>query len=220
MKINACIFDMDGLLINSERIALAVFEQTCHHYDVADRIPLYQQLLGTNSVTTRNLLTKALPTNIDVEEFVAFWEARYGLETEQAVPLMKGVKNLMNYLESENIPKVVATSTKTYRAIEKLEKSGIAHRFSTIIGGDQIVNGKPAPDIYLKAAHYLSILPAHCLALEDSPNGVKAAWAADMQVVQIPDIVQPDDSLRALGHTILDDLDAVIPHLHRYNQSV
>jgi len=218
MNIKACIFDMDGLLIDSERIALAVFERTCTHFKVENLIPLYQQLLGTNSVTTRQMLSDALPSSVKVEAFMQFWDKDYSLKTSTAVPLMIGVENLLNYLDSQKILTVVATSTKTDRAIQKLTDSGIAHRFSTIIGGDQISNGKPAPDIYLKAAQFLDIAPEYCLGLEDSPNGVRAALAAGMQVVQIPDIVQPDDTLRKLGHTILENLNAVISHIDLVNQ--
>jgi len=210
MNISACIFDMDGLLINSERIALRVYRDTCKLYGQENLIGLYTQLLGTNVVTTRKTLRQKLPPNVDENEFVEFWFSQYSEETSKGVPLMPGVENLLDYLDSTNIPKVVATSTETARAKDKLEQSGILHRFQTIIGGDQIVNGKPAPDIYLKAADYLKIENSRCLAMEDSPNGVKAAVAAGMKVVQIPDLVEPDSELLALGHEVLESLDDVI----------
>ena len=213
MNITACIFDMDGLLIDSESIALDVFQKTCNHYSMGHQLHLYKQLLGTNLKTTQQILTQALPSSIDVTEFTDYWFEHYSALTVQPVPLMKGVENLLDYLETANIPKAVATSTHTDRALAKLENSGIAHRFSYIIGGDQIVNGKPAPDIYLKAANALDKAPSTCVGLEDSPNGVKAAFAAGMHVIQIPDIVEPDQALLSLGHTVLKDLDAVIEHL-------
>lgn len=210
MKISACIFDMDGLLIDSESIALSVFQQTCDHYGIGHQKPLYQQLLGTNHETTRTILQKELPAHISVEKFTEHWSEHYSALTNLGVPLMKGVDNLLTYLETMKIPKAVATSTQTDRAIGKLEHSGIAHRFSFIIGGDQIVHGKPAPDIYLKAADALNLAPSHCLGLEDSPNGVRAALSAGLKVIQIPDTLAPDETLLSLGHTVLDDLDAVV----------
>lgn len=216
MNISACIFDMDGLLIDSESIALSVFQQTCDHYEIGHRISLYQQLLGTNHETTRTILSTELPAHINVQEFTEYWSEHYAERTREGVPLMKGVDNLLSYLETMQIPKAVATSTQTDRAINKLELSGIAHRFSFIIGGDQIVNGKPAPDIYLKAADALSLEPTACLGLEDSPNGVKAALSAGLNVIQIPDTLAPDEALLSLGHTVLDDLDAVVSLLQSH----
>ncbi len=210
MKIGACIFDMDGLLIDSEKIALKVYLDTCKHFDQEHLNGLYKQLLGTNGVTTRKILQEKLPDTIDVNEFVEHWFTDYSAETEKGIPLMRGVENLLSYLEASSIPKVVATSTETPRARKKLEQSGILHRFETIIGGDQISNGKPAPDIYLKAADFLNIPAKECLAMEDSPNGVIAAVSAGMHVVQIPDLVKPDSDLLALGHRVLESLDAVI----------
>lgn len=213
MKVTACIFDMDGLLIDSEKIALRVFEEVCLHYNCIDQYPLYEQLLGTNANTTRLVLNESLPPSINVDDFIDRWAMRYGEQTMQPIPVKKGILELLDFLESVGIPKVVATSTKTSLASEKLEKSGLAHRFSTVIGGDQVTQGKPAPEIYIKAARFLNIDSAHCLALEDSPNGVRSAVSANMHVIQIPDTVQPDDTLRSMGHHILDSAFDVITFL-------
>jgi len=218
MKTGAVIFDMDGLLLDSERIALRVFQEICGQYSLGDQFALYMRILGTNNTTTRSILNTALPADIDRNEFRMRWTDRYTEETRKPVPLMKGVLALLDYLESCNIPKAVATSTDTDRALGKLGNAGIAHRFTTITGGDQITHGKPAPDIYLKAAASIQVDPHTCMALEDSPNGVKAALAAEMQVIQIPDLLQPDDQLRSLGHTVLADLDAAIEHIAQRNR--
>ncbi|MFT5895103.1 MAG: HAD superfamily hydrolase (TIGR01509 family) [bacterium] len=213
MKITACIFDMDGLLIDSERIALRVFQDICRHFQCNEQLPLFDQILGTNAKTTRQVLGDSLPTSVKVDEFINLWNVNYTKQTEKPIALKKGILELLDYLESVDIPKAVATSTQTTKAIEKLEKSGIAHRFSTIIGGDQVSQGKPAPEIYIKAANALNIGVIHCLALEDSPNGVIAAATANMQVIQIPDTVLPDDTLRSLGHLILEDAFEVVTFL-------
>jgi beta-phosphoglucomutase-like phosphatase (HAD superfamily) len=93
-----------------------------------------------------------------------------------------------------------------------LRKSGVLDRFQAVIGSDQVRNGKPEPDIYLKAAGLLNARPERCLALEDSENGVRAAVGAGMTVVQIPDLVQPSAELLALGHIVLDSLREVAAH--------
>ena len=210
MKIVATIFDMDGLLIDSERIALATFQTICDQHELGDQFSLYLQLLGTNNATTLKILQSTLPASISTAAFMDTWMNLYVEQTQVAVPLMNGVLELLDHLDIVNIPKSVATSTRTEHARSKLTNSGILHRFTHVTGGDQVVNGKPAPDIYLKAAQRMQVNPADCLALEDSPNGVKAALAAGMQVIQIPAIVQPDAETIALGHTVLDDLHEVI----------
>jgi HAD superfamily hydrolase (TIGR01509 family) len=213
MTIVAAIFDMDGLLIDSERIALATFQEICDRHELGDQFLLYLRLLGTNDATTREILATALPEPVDADEFMTTWMHRYFNATTAAVPLMKGVLDLLDHLEDAGVPKAVATSTRTEHARDKLAKSGILHRFSHVTGGDQVERGKPAPDIYLKAARRMNVDPAACLALEDSPNGVRAALAAGMRVIQIPALVQPDEQIRALGHTVLVDLHEVITHL-------
>ena len=219
MNVIAVIFDMDGLLIDSERIALRVFNRVCEHFEMGDRFELFVKILGTNKATADIILSECLPPSVDKNEFVARFEDEYSVETQQPVPLLKGVTNLLDYLDAHKIPKAVATSSRTEHALAKLEKSGIRHRFASITGGDQVTNGKPAPDIYLKAAATLDANPEHCLALEDSPNGVRAGLGADMHVIQIPQIVEPDAATKALGHLVLDDLDAVIKHLTKYRRS-
>jgi len=125
---------------------------------------------------------------------------------ESPIPLKDGAEELLRYISSIEIPIAVATSTAIDRAQKKLKSSGILDYFDFIIGGDQVTRSKPDPEIYLKAASELSSEPSKCLALEDSANGVKAAVAAGMTVVQIPDLVQPGEELLSLGHIVLRSL--------------
>ena len=208
IRINAVIFDMDGLLIDSERIALATFQSACDHKMLGDQLALYQEILGTNTNHTITTLTAAFePKGIDTSQFMSEWMDNYRtITTQQPVPLMKGAKALLAYLDDIQVPAAVATSTDTDLACKKLEMAGIYGYFRTITGGDQVANSKPEPDIYLKAAGSIDSEPTHSLALEDSPNGVRAATSAGMQVIQIPDLVQPDEALLELGHQVKPDL--------------
>ena len=213
MNFSASIFDMDGLLIDSEKIALRTFQEKCNDHALGDQFSLYQRILGTNDQTTSTLLGEALPDSIDHDLFMSEWLENYLFVTSSGVPLMKGVENLLDALAIREIPIAVATSTREDIAREKLLKSGILHRFDSVIGGNQIKNGKPAPDIYFKAAQSLNIDPEKCVALEDSPNGVRAAHAAGMHVIQIPELVEPTAELLSLNHMVLTDLDEVISYL-------
>jgi beta-phosphoglucomutase-like phosphatase (HAD superfamily) len=103
----------------------------------------------------------------------------------------------------------VATSSRTEHAREKLRQAGLLDRFRIVIGADQVHRPKPDPEVYLKVAEFLGVEPRSCLALEDSEYGVRAAHAAGMTVVQVPDMIQPTADLRALGHIVLESLKEV-----------
>src|SRR6185437_1638564 len=104
------------------------------------------------------------------------------------------------------IPKAVATSTRRAHAIPRLTQCGLAHRFATISTGDQVKQGKPAPDIYLLAASTIGMRPQHCIALEDSEAGVTAAHAAGMAVCMVPDLKEPSQDVRQRAHGVFQSL--------------
>ena len=204
---NAIIFDMDGLLLDSERLALEAFETTCSKFCLGDLTDIFKQCIGTNPDLGRSILKSGLNGIMDHKEFNVEWDNRYiKLIQEKPVPLKDGTESLLEYIKSIGIPMALATSTRTDRAKVKLSDSGILHYFETIIGGDQVSNSKPDPEIYIKAASELSSEPSKCLAFEDSPNGVKSAVAAGLTVVQVPDLLQPDEELLKMGHVVLSSL--------------
>ena len=141
------------------------------------------------------------------------WGSKYRKVTEgRPMPLKEGAIELLNYIDKIGKPKAVATSSDYGSAKKKLQHSGILHFFDHIIGGDQVVRSKPDPAIYLKAASTLLTEPSKCLVFEDSKNGVKAAVAAGMTVVQIPDLIFPDKELLEMGHIVLKSLKDILEY--------
>ena len=206
----AIIFDMDGLLLDTERIALSVFLETCDQMGVCGQEDLFVRCIGTNQAIAREVLKAGLQGQVDHLIFEQVWDSKYADRIASGtIPLKAGAMELLEHITALQVPAAVATSTRTARAQEKLRKSGILDRFKTVVGGDQVRASKPAPDIYLRAAEILNARPEACLALEDSENGVRAAMSAGMTVVQIPDLVQPSTGLLALGHIVLRSLSDV-----------
>jgi len=124
------------------------------------------------------------------------------------VPHRPGLVALLELARTHGVPRAVATSTRTPLAQRKLEAAGLLGRFDVVCTSSDVAHPKPAADVYLLAAARLGVPPAQCLVLEDSPTGVRAALAAGMSVVQVPDLLVPDAEVRALGHRIVDSLDA------------
>ena len=207
---DAIIFDMDGLLLDSEIIGLQTFQQTCEEFGLGDRTDLFIQCIGTNSETNKNILSNGLGSEVD---FLTFWDicrSKYHAETKtKAIPLKQGVIDLLQHIQTLRLPVAVATSTHTEFALTKLNNAGIVNYFDIVIGGEQVSNSKPLPDIFLKAVEKLNVEPANCLALEDSENGVNSALSAGLTVIQIPDLVKPDRHKNQSNHIILDSLTEV-----------
>ena len=207
MNVVAVIFDMDGLLLDSERLALAAFVETCDHFGLGDHTAVFMRCVGATHTLGEQILRDGLPGNVDHLAFGRLWDSTYVEHTsDSAIPLKSGAAELLQDLKGFGVPMAVATSTSTSRARQKLQSCGIVQDFDVIVGGDQVQRSKPCPDIYLRAAELLHIQPERCLALEDSENGVRSAIGAGMKVIQIPDLVQPSAALRELGHTVLTTL--------------
>jgi HAD superfamily hydrolase (TIGR01509 family) len=207
MNVAAVIFDMDGLLLDSERLAHAAFVDTCDHFGVGDQTALFMQCVGINQELGKHVLREGLRGKADDLAFGRVWNSKcVEYMSDAVIPLKSGAAELMQDLKGAGVPTAVATSTPSSRATHMLRNSGILQEFNVVVAGDQVQRSKPLPDIYLRAAGLLGVRPERCLALEDSENGVRSALAAGMTVIQVPDLVEPSDALRELGHTVMGTL--------------
>lgn len=211
--IRAVIFDMDGLLVDSEGVGLDVMRQCgrMQGYDLP--LPMIRSTLGSAMAPSCALYERHFP-GIDTRRLFADFVRRMHLLAEEGkVPLKKGALSLLDDLKARGIPCAVASSSGPDTIRLYLEKAGVYDAFSVIVAANASRPSKPAPDIFLEAAEKLGVPPQHCLVLEDSVNGVKAGRAAGMQVAMVPDQIPFSESLRPYCDHVLADLTAVTPLL-------
>ncbi len=200
------VFDMDGLLLDTEQIWLRTFRETCTLQGLPPDDALFASLVGTNPEEGRRRLAKGLAGRADIVQFDTLWNRAAHRAFETGISVKPGVRELARALRARAIPYIIATSTHTEKAHQHLARAGLSEDFPSLIGGDQVHQSKPAPDIYLAAVTALNLPASACVAFEDSPNGVRAALAAGLITVQVPDVVAPDPVVKALGHLIVSDL--------------
>ncbi|MCA0934306.1 HAD family phosphatase [Vibrio alginolyticus] len=212
MNYQAAIFDMDGLLLDTERVCMRVFQEACEVQKLPFYEDVYLSIIGRNAAGIEAIFRKAYGNELD--RLHQEWRTRYNaVVMHEAIPVKDGVVELLEWLKEQNFPTAVATSTAKEVAKIKLELAGLSKYFDNLTTGCEVSNGKPDPEIYLLAANRLDIEPTKCLAFEDSNNGVRAAVAANMPTFQIPDLVEPCEEVRQFGHTIVPSLQDVLSEL-------
>jgi HAD superfamily hydrolase (TIGR01509 family) len=214
MNYQAAIFDMDGLLLDTERVCMQAFDDACEALSLPFLKNIYLGIIGCNAQGIKQVLCDGYGADLDYEPLRKEWMSRYHpIVEQQAIPVKEGVIDLLNWLQAQAIPIAVATSSHKELAITKLKLAGLFDYFDHLSSGCEVSEGKPSPEIFLLAASRLNISAQHCLAFEDSNNGVRSAIAAGMQVYQVPDLVKPDADIIALGHTVSDSLADVLTQL-------
>ena len=212
MSFQAVIFDMDGLLMDSEHVGLDVMHACgfLQGYDIP--VDMVRETIGSNKQSSSDLYHRFFP-GLDTDRlFVDFANAMCDLAKQGGIPLKKGARELLEAIKSRGIPMAVASSSGLETIKTYLASMGVADDFEALITGNGL-NSKPAPDIFLKAAAALGAAPETCLVLEDSINGIRAGRAAGMTVVMVPDVFPYTDNLKPYVDHVLPDLAAVIPLL-------
>lgn len=201
------IFDMDGLMLDTERLGQRTWQEAARHAGHEIDAGLFLRIVGRNRTDSAALMREVLGPGFDFDRVYLDSFTRFDDHiVRHGVPLKPGIVELLGELSAREIPLGVATSTRNARARQHLEHAGLMRYFSVLVGGDEVALGKPAPDIYLEAAHRLGIDPKRSLALEDSHPGVRAAHAAGFRVIMVPDLLQPTAEIAALATHIAASL--------------
>ncbi len=212
----AVVFDMDGLMFDTERLAAGGIRHALEKQGFAADEAEILKMAGTSIEGTRLALTAAYGETFDftachqdmddyIERFVA----------QNGTPVKPGLYALLDTLDSLNIPRAVASGSPKERILRNIEAAKLAGRFNAVFSANEVARGKPAPDVFLAAAHAMGVAPEECLALEDSPSGLAAAKAAKMITVMVPDVHAPDEADLEGLYACVETLFDVIPIVER-----
>jgi HAD superfamily hydrolase (TIGR01509 family) len=203
----AVVLDMDGLMLDTERIAVECWIESARvsGWEISRETCL--AMVGLDHRASRQKLLDAGGHSFPLDEVSKRGRVRY-LERlrGEGVELKPGIVELLDWLDARGVPKAVATSTICELAMEKLELAGLRARFETIVCGDQVPKTKPAPDVYLSATRRLGVDPRACIALEDSDVGLRAAHAAGLACIVVPDMMPPREEYAGLAHRVVESL--------------
>ena len=219
--IKAVVFDMDGLLLDTEKLLVRFWVQAANEAG----FPMERE----HALAIRSLHRKfAVPylQGLFGTEFDYFkirsrrMELMSGYLSENPLELKRGAKELLAFLNGNGIPAAIATATDLERTKDYLTRAGIYECFDRIVCATMVEEGKPKPDIYIYAAKELGLEPRECMALEDSPNGVRSAAAAGCVTVMVPDLTPPDGELARLIYAKADSLADIAGLVEKVNGSV
>jgi len=206
---SAVIFDMDGLLFDTEALWQAALLAAATEAGRAVPDAVYAGSIGVRRSQCGPLFRSHFGADFDFDDFHASWRRHFWRIAETRRAMKPGAAELLDALDRLGLARAIATSSSRTTVDRHLAAHGLTGRFDQIVARGDTENGKPAPDPFLKAAERLGAAPRACLALEDSPIGVRSAAAAGMMTVMVPDLLEPTEDLRALCVLVASDLHQV-----------
>lgn len=209
-SLKAVVFDMDGLMLDTERIIKYSWDVTGENLGYGKLGENIKNTLGMNRAQRNAYFLNKYGENFPLDAFLdGYHQVYYEFEKEKGIPKKEGLLCLLDYLKKKDIPMAVATSTHEKYAKVALKEQGIFSYFQEIITGDCVEYGKPHPAIYTLACERLKVNPSSALALEDSYNGIMSAGKAGMKVVMIPDLLEDETPVKEYLYGKLKTLEDV-----------
>lgn len=207
MNMKAVIFDMDGVIFDSERLVLEGWLELGKKYGIPDIDKVFPKCIGSNAVASKQIFLdyygEDFPYDTYKQETSADYHAKYD---GGRLPMKRGIKELLQFLKENGYHIGLASSTRYEVVRQQLEDAGILPYFETLTCGDMVKKSKPEPDIFLKAAETLGVNPQDCIVIEDSYNGIRAASRACMFPIMVPDMIAPDEEMKQLAKAIFSNL--------------
>lgn len=208
----AVIFDMDGVLLDTEPLYKKAMYQACADLGFEMTDELHSSTIGAPGDIGNKMTMDYFGEKFPIDLYNEYTRKTMVALTADEVPVKPGVRELLFELNTRDIPTAVATSTGSPTAPDRLKRAGLYDLFQTVVTRNDVTNGKPHPEPYLTAAARINIDPTTCIALEDSHNGIRSAHGAGMMAIMVPDLLQPIPEIEALCH-------AIMPSLHHVREA-
>lgn len=209
-KGEAVIFDMDGVIFDSETLVLNCWREVAECHGIRNIEIACHECLGTNSAVSKQIFLRHYGQDFPYDEYKAeMAEVFFAHASDGKLAKKQGVEELLKYLKDKGFKVGIASSTREKIVRRQISEGGLLEYFDQIVGGDMVKHSKPEPDIFLEACGRLESKPENCYVIEDSYNGIRAAHAAGMHPIMVPDLMEPTEEMKSLAEQILGSLCAV-----------
>ena len=214
------IFDMDGLMFDTERLMGRAFLETARQWGLSARKEQFLALIGHDSREICSIYRENFGQDFEAERFYRAVGKTMGTITKkEGLPVKQGLTKLLSWLSKQGIAMAVASGSSVESIERHLEQTGLRPYFTGVFSSQDLENGKPEPDVFLHTCRMMKTAPDESLVLEDSPQGIRAAVAAGIPVIVIPDLLEVPEKERACALAVVSRLDQVIPVCEEYMQS-
>lgn len=216
MKAKTVIFDMDGVIFDSENLVLDCWEKIGEKYKIPNIRDVFMKCIGTNKVKTKEIVCDYYGPSFDYDKIAKESSLLFHEYVDaNGLPVKKGVRELLAYLKDAGFAIGLASSTRLAVVEEELKQAGLYDFFQVIVGGDQLRKSKPSPDIYLMACEKMGAAPGNAYAIEDSHNGIRAAYLAGMMPIMVPDLLEATEEMKEKSIAVLGDLLKVMQYFQK-----
>ena len=207
MQYQAIVFDMDGVIFDTERLVIEFWKEVAKKHNIPNIEHTCIQCLGTNRVRTREIFLENYGADFPFDPYRAEVTELFNTHYKGVpLPTKPGIRELLSYLQEQDIKVGLASSTAQHLVRDEIGTAGLLPYFQTLVCGDMVEHSKPTPDIFLKACEILNADPTKSIAIEDSFNGIRSAHCAGMTPIMVPDQVQPTDEIRTLAFHVMPSL--------------
>ena len=210
----AVIFDMDGVIFDTEKVYLDIWIEVFEKYGYKMTKELYVNVMGTGRKNVIKTFLENFGDDLPIEKMYEEKDNQlFYIIENQGIPLKEGVKELFSMLKEKNYKIALATSAKRERVEKQIKDKWLKESFDAIVCGDDVEKGKPSPDIFLKAAKKIDVEPENCFVVEDSPAGIKAAFSGGMKGIHVEDLKVADEDILKYCQKSFKDLQEVKKYL-------
>ena len=211
---DAVVFDMDGVIFDSERATMLCWLELAEKYGIRDIEKPYLACTGANAARTRQIMLDAYGEDFPYDEYAREASAMYHAKYDGGrLPMKSGVFEILDFLKNNGKKIALASSTRRQTVVAQLRDARISEYFDEIITGDMVTKSKPEPDIFLFACERIGVTPERAYAVEDSYNGVRAAFRGKLRPIMVPDLLPPNTEMREISEAVLGSLNELIVYL-------